>query len=605
MRVRFERGDSSMKNRIQKSIFFFLTFCMVMVRNASAFDGNLMHNTLIDNAYVIDTDNFMQYYVGYSICSNDTDDWGLMLEEEEAENSTLGRMYLGSVKMGSTLSASVDCTTSGTRLVILFEALNQDSNTIGSTEASNETDGLDHVDCEFTVPEGAVDVALVIAEFPVSGGYGAKGTVAIMAEFQVNGTMATGEGVVTTAVTEEPQETAAHSSETEPSEIEAPETTSWNNVPDSTDRPSGSKKSLITGAVGIGALIALVALFIGSKPKGCTKTAKVTKACGTANEPGREPAKETYTLKDPVTGAEMMYVKNRDTGEWVSSDGSSVLDTDKLPDWTKQRSADREWQNVANMAVQKPTRFEDIDVAQARAEEQITRETYYEKIAIKHGMDSGDMDAVYEKVAHDQAKAEVGAQKWTEVADHNDTGLKISENLKTTADYSVSALGAVTGPAGTIVKDIYTAGTTIGGDVSEAIAEGKDAYEVAQTTAAAVTKTAVGIIQNHATGVSGKAGADIAGGAVSGGINAYIKGEDVSQGVAIGTVGGIMSASVDAGGEMLNALKDSNMADGLKKDLASELSDAGGDFLKNKMNEAVSESFEKTLKDLKPKNPNP
>lgn len=122
------------------------------------------------------------------------------------------------------------------------------------------------------------------------------------------------------------------------------------------------------------------------------------------------------------------------------------MDTGSLSDWQQQRTEDRAWQDQSNEGLKKPTKFEDIDRQEALEEEKINRETYHEIIAIRHGMDVSDMDAVYEKIAHDQARAEVSAQEWSEIAEHADTAVKIAENLKTTADYSVSALGAVTGP---------------------------------------------------------------------------------------------------------------------------------------------------------------
>lgn len=57
----------------------------------------------------------------------------------------------------------------------------------------------------------------------------------------------------------------------------------------------------------------------------------------------------------------------------------------------------------------------------------------------------------------------------------------------------------------------------------------------------------------------------------------------------------------DAGGEMAGALKDAGMADGLKKDLVGETVDVSGDLFKSSADDAVSESFEKTFDDLKPK----
>lgn len=575
-----------MKKYFAKAAALCLALCLILIQGSAAFADDLMHNSLIENAYVFDPGSFTEYYVGYYMGSNDSGDWGLALQEETSENATVGRMYTGSAKVGNTLSAEVNCMTSGVRLGVMFEAHDADQNVLGTAEASNEQSGADTVSCELTVPEGTVDVAMLLVEFPESGGYGAPGTIAVMAEFLIDG-----KAESPVSPMEAPDEPAS-------SEEPGPEPVSADDVDGGQEKEESSgsviKTVAIVGAGVVAAAGAGIAIAKGIGAKGAAKAAAGFSAA-------EVPKEETYTLKDAATGAETLYIKDTATGEWVSSDGSSVLDPDRVSEWQNQRNADRAWQDEANKGVEKPTRFEDIDAEEARMNEQISKETYYEKIAIKHGADPSDMDSVYEKVAHDQAMDEVRAQQWTEAAERADTGLKIAENLKTTADYSVSALGAVTGPAGTVVKDIYAAGTTIGGDVSQAVADGKDAYEIAQTAAGAVTKTAVAVIQNHATGAGGKAAADIAGGATTGGIDAYVQGKDVGQGIATGTASGILSAGVDAGGEMAGALKDTGMADGLKKELASEAIDAGGDFIKSSMDDAVSESFDKTFEDLKPK----
>lgn len=581
------KGDDILKKAAKRLFAFCFAICLILAQGSAVFAEDIMHNSLIENAYVLDTDSFTEYYVGYFIGSNDSDDWGVYLADEAAESGTLGRMYGGSAKVGNTLSAEIGCATAGARLGITFEAVDEGGNVLDSVTASNETSGADSVDCQITVPEGAVDVALLMVEYPVSGGYGSKGTVAVMAEFLVNGTAS---AVPAAPISDGPD----NSGETPDDGGYEEPTKDWENPNDDDNNKSSSVVPIVIAGVA-GAGLVVGGIFVA---KGI---AAGKAAADTVSAAASVPKEETYTLKDPATGAETLYIKDQTTGEWVSSDGSTVLDKDKVPEWKQQRSADRAWQDEANEGVKKPTRFEDIDAEQKRMDEQISRETYYEKVAIKHGMDAGDMDAVYEKVSADQARAEVSAQEWSDLADRADTGLKIAENLKTTADYSVSALGAVTGPAGTVVKDLYSAGTTIGGDVSEAIAEGKDGYEIAQTAAGAVTKTAVSVIQNHATGVAGKATADIAGGAVSGGTDAYVKGKDVGQGIATGAASGTLSAMADASGEMAGVLKDSGMADGLKKDLVSEAIDAGGDFIKSSADDAVSESFEKTFDDLKPK----
>jgi len=372
------------------------------------------------------------------------------------------------------------------------------------------------------------------------------------------------------------------------------------------------KKIVVAGIIGIGAIAVIIAVIKGSAAKkaaaagvktvvkAASKAATKPKTSQASSTTGLDGVGESYVVTDPATGAQPMYVKDA-SGQWVSSDGGSVLDTDKLPEWQKQRAADHTWQKASNENLNKPTKFEDIDAKEALENEKIERESYIEKVAIHHGMDTTDMDALYDKISHDQGVAEVQMQKHLDNADDISKVIQVTENLKTVADYSVSALGSVTGPAGTVVKDIYGAGTTIAEDVSQAVADGKDAFDVAQTAAAAVAKSAIGVVQNRASGVIGKATADIVGGVASGGVDAYVKGEDVAQGMTTGGAGGVFSAMVDAGGEMVGALKDGSNLGSLGKDLVSSGSDVTGDFLKKQGSEAIKKSFDKTFKDLKPK----
>lgn len=594
-----------MKRIFKTAIVTLMVLCLSLMKSTPSFAEDFFHNTLMDNAYVLDLETLTEYYVGYSFCTNDSEDWDIYLAEEETGNSTLGRSYIGSTKIGNTLSADINCTTPGARLGIAFEARNEAGEVLSEASVTNEESGSDDISLDFLVPEDSYIVAILALEYPAEGGYSSPGTFGTMAELLVNGRVDSETvPIVTNEDTDTPDAPVSDDSTTDDSKLPVTDDTDSEDISsyddsssyeDTYDAPSDTKKSFPSSAPifgGAGVLTVFISLYAIKAGK-----AKKPNVSGPSSE-----GEETYVHKDAATGAETLYIKDGNTGEWVSQDGTSVLDPDKISEWNRQRASDRAWQDEANKGVEKPTRFEDIDKKQAAEEALIERETYIEKIAIKHGADVNDMDAVYEKVAHDQGLDEVKAQEWMDIADKNDTGLKIAENLKTTADYSVSALGAVTGSAGTVVKDLYSAGTTIGGDVSQAIADGKDGYEIAQTVSGAVTKTAVSVIQNHATGVFGKAGADIAGGAVTGGIDAYVNGKDVGQGIATGTASGILSAGIDAGGEMASALKDSTMADGLKKDLVSELSDVTGDFLKSESDDAISKSFEKTFNDLKPKN---
>lgn len=366
------------------------------------------------------------------------------------------------------------------------------------------------------------------------------------------------------------------------------------------DEGSGINPVVAAGG-GVAILAVIAAILKGKAAKSAAGAAvKVAKTAAEGAAAAAEAAEETRVVTDVATGAQTLYIKDS-SGQWVSSDGGSVLDTSTLSDWQQQRASDRAWQDQSNEGLKKPTSFEDIERQEALDEEKIHRESYIEQVAVKHGVDSDNIDDIYEKVAHDQARAEVAAEGYMEVSEHIDKVIEVTENIKTTADYSVSAMGSVTGVAGTVVKDIYAAGTTMGGDVAEAVAAGKDAWDVAQTASGAIAKSAVSVIQNHASGVAGKAAADILGGAATGGTDALVKGEDVAHGIAKGTASGALNAMVDTGGEMVGALKDGSSLGSLGKDLASSASDVTGDFVKNTGSEAIEDSFNKTFEELNKK----
>lgn len=256
------------------------------------------------------------------------------------------------------------------------------------------------------------------------------------------------------------------------------------------DEGSGINPVVAAGG-GVAILAVIAAILKGKAAKSAAGAAvKVAKTAAEGAAAAAEAAEETRVVTDVATGAQTLYIKDS-SGQWVSSDGGSVLDTSTLSDWQQQRASDRAWQDQSNEGLKKPTSFEDIDRQEALDEEKIHRESYIEQVAVKHGVDSDNIDDIYEKVAHDQARAEVAAEGYMEVSEHIDKVIEVTENIKTTADYSVSAMGSVTGVAGTVVKDIYAAGTTMGGDVAEAVAAGKDAWDVAQTASGAIAKSPV------------------------------------------------------------------------------------------------------------------
>ena len=585
----------------------------------AAFADDIWHNTLNDQQNFTDTVNFVEYTVGYTIASNCKNDWNL----EQMETGEDGEYYTATVTAGSTLSFQLNCPGGGknVNLGIMLAAADEGGNQIGGVEIGNSEDRSDAISGDYLIPDDAKVVEIIMLAIPHDLNLDDVGMAGVGMVLNVEGKEKISGGISGGLLgndnEDEGTDKPLDDTKDDQSDLEWVTDDKSDDV-DSlgdafTELGKAAVKTIIAvGATGIGLIAVIIAIVKGRGAKkaaatGVKAAAKGVRAAGKAasEEPKAvKPAavngggvEDSYVVTDPATGAQTLYVKDAE-GNWVSSDGSSVLDTGKLPEWQQQRTADRAWQDQSNEGLKKPTTFENIDQQAALEEEKIARESYIEQVAVKHGVYGEDIDTIYEKVSHDQGVADVFAQSHMESAEHISTVIEVTENIKTTADYSVSALGAVTGPAGTVVKDLYAAGTTVGGDVAEAVAAGKDGWDIAQAASGAVAKSAVSVIQNHATGVAGKAAADILGGAATGGTDALVKGENVGQGIAKGAASGTMSAMADTGGEMVGALKDGSDLGSLGKDLVSSASDLTGDLVKNTASDAINESFDKTFKEL-------
>ena len=617
---------------MKKVISLCLSALLLLCSFVPAAAADLYFNTLNDQQYFTDTVSFVQYTVGYTIASNCKKDWNLKFENTEGSDG----YYSATVTAGSTLSFQLNCPGGGeaVNLGIMLAAANEKGEKIGGYEAGNSEDRSEALSGEYLIPDDAKTIEIIMLALPHKlklGDVSGAGVAMVLTVDGKENNAGIG-GNVGKNEDPKPNGNSPDEKKDDQSDLEwinddkSGKVDSINDV--FTELAKGAVKTMIAiGAAGVALIIAIIAVIKGrgakkaaaagikaaaKVTKSSKPTGKVSKGTQTTGEPAPEeppavkPASngdgvgDSYVVTDPATGAQTLYVKD-EAGNWVSSDGGSVLDTGSLSDWQQQRTADRAWQDQSNEGLKKPTTFEDIDRQAALEEERINKESYIDQVAVKHGVYGEDIDTIYEKVSHDQARAEVFAEDWEKIAGHADTAVKVAENLKTTADYSVSALGAVTGPVGTVIKDVYAVGTTVGGDVAEAVAAGKDGWDVAEAASAAVTKSAVSIIQNHATGVTGKAAADILGGAATGGVDALAKGENVAQGIAKGTASGTLSATLDTGGEMVGALKDGSSLSKDAKDFVSSLTDSAGDLMKNSSSEAVNESFDKTFKELKPK----
>ena len=568
----------------------FLSICacvlLIICSFVPAFADNTAGNVLNDQVTLSKAGGDGSCAIAYTIDVDQESGWNLDLTEDSGDNaSSVMQVYDADIEPGSTITAQLSCA-EDTRVGITITASDKDWNETDRVVADNGSGGGGTLENSYTVTEEVKSVQIYMSVLPTQNTFGDFDGFTIIVNMYVGGgdaASAEAEDDITDEPYNEDVVTESENVETEPK-----------------NEGSGMNPAVLAGA-GAAIVAIIIAILKGKAGKAASATAvKIAKTAAENVTAAADVAEETRVVTDPATGAQTLYIKDA-SGQWVSSDGGSVLDTSDLSDWQNQRASDRAWQDKVNEDVKKPTAFEDIDRQAALEEEKIHRESYIEQVAVKHGVASNDIDDIYEKVAHDQARAEVTAEGYMEVSEHIDKVIEVTENIKTTADYSVSALGAVTGPAGTVVKDLYAAGTTIGGDVAEAVAAGKDALDVAQAASGAVAKSAVSVIQNHAVGVAGKAAADVLGGAATGGTDALVKGEDAAQGIVKGAASGAFNAMVDTGGEMAGALKGGSDLSSLGKDLVSSASDVTGDVVKNTGSEAIEDSFNKTFEELNKK----
>jgi hypothetical protein len=84
--------------------------------------------------------------------------------------------------------------------------------------------------------------------------------------------------------------------------------------------------------------------------------------------PGAEP--NDVIITDPATGAQTRYVEDPETGEWVDPQRGSLLRPEQLPEWIKQRQADRKWVDHENEKLQTGNNAFDRKLAQEQAIQQ-------------------------------------------------------------------------------------------------------------------------------------------------------------------------------------------------------------------------------------------
>ena len=271
-------------------------------------------------------------------------------------------------------------------------------------------------------------------------------------------------------------------------------------------------------------------------------------------EDGASAEPETFIYTDPATGAQSLYEKDPDTGQWVNPQTGGVLDMSDLGRFTDQRGSDRKWMNTQmNNLGNRNTAF-DTDLKndwQNMLDEDaaIDQQGRKDKLALKtgtYGMTDQERNDFLtnrqnERI-NDMNKAHQTAKNW-------DTAVKTAEVVQTAADIGVDTLATVTAPVGGgVIADVYAVTKNVAGSTAEAVAEGKN---VAGGFAKGLANGAVDVWQNHAGSKWNKAASLMGGETFKSGLDAGMKGESVVIGAAKGFGKGITKFGIDKAGEKI------------------------------------------------------
>ncbi len=294
---------------------------------------------------------------------------------------------------------------------------------------------------------------------------------------------------------------------------------------------------IITAGIGAGAVTTL----------GAGKPGKTSQS--SAN--GEPSEGDSYTLKDPATGAETLYNYDPSTGEWISADGRSVLNMDDVDRWKSDRQQDRLAADDA-MAVlndRSDSRSKQADAEARRLKEEykkIAEESKIEKTAVRNGMYTTSEDELRSRLETRQEQ-NLRLQANAETAlKHKENLVKAAEITVTAADMGVEALGKVTGPIGEhVVKNAYYAGKNLASNISDACVNKKD---MGSAVRKALGETIVDITQNEmgSKSIGYQFAANSAGDAYKKMLDAVDNGEDPVKAAAAGFISGSAKTGVGA-----------------------------------------------------------
>jgi hypothetical protein len=196
-----------------------------------------------------------------------------------------------------------------------------------------------------------------------------------------------------------------------------------------------------------------------------------------AFSPSGSNAQEKIVI-DPATGAESRYTKDPSSGEWVSGDGRSTLDPEKLSQWEKERKVDRSVSDSENKKQSDRTdrNSREVDRHIANDTEKRNKAAFEQKMIDKYGATDGD-DA-FQKIQHSKWRNELSAEYYQNLGNRFNNALIAAERIELISDTALDGLSAVV-PGGNAIRAGYKITKNTLKGVSEGYNTGKNNVEIA------------------------------------------------------------------------------------------------------------------------------
>ena len=253
---------------------------------------------------------------------------------------------------------------------------------------------------------------------------------------------------------------------------------------------------------------------------------------------------ETMVLKTSARGAESLYIKDPETGEWIDAETGSVLDYEKY----KATAEDKFAQDLAiieKQAADNAKPDEEFAKAMEEIEREFEHDQFMQKMEKKYGTDKvGLMKAVITKRAEQERES---FETWQRIGDIAQVGEVGSKVVLAGADAAIDVMGA-TVPGGHYVRAGYKVIKGAAGTAADHHSKGQDWTAGATEGFIKGAGDAAGdYIKNPYAKAVVTAAAE-SGGSAAG---AYIRGEDYIQAAQNGYVDGVHKVTVGAVSDMI------------------------------------------------------